>query len=518
MALATITSITPTYGNPAGVAFTIAGTGFSHCTVIYFRKADGGLYTAQSVVFDSDTAAHGTSPNMPSIVGQYVDVGVYDSTAAQTVYLLHAWFVSSTPAPYAGPAGQWDQTLWDGSGWQPAQFAPGAGWRYDWQVFYQSGTTVVWDMTASTVEVRWSTDSHKTGDGTYRGDLQPGTLALQIHDANHRAETLDKTGTIWLHYGPSNYTWGFYVDTVTRQLVSPTDPTAADVVITGSPWPIRLTSDCTYNFARGAERVDARLAAIAAYLSRNTNQRLPTYNQNIAADSHTVAAIPTPTTVPANAYPAALSLIRDAATNGVAWVSAGLNASGAGEFTLNYARWDTGTTRLLAPTDVVAGIPFDQTMDDLITQVTWNAVNPAGVANTTSLSDAAWANYGMARLTLRLYGDVSSSSAPEWSSATNTAIALMNARRDPTRSSLSAVTATSGARTHPAGGAGPAWNPAAHVWSPVDVLQWNPPVAYPGQNWQPFYWVTKTDHRLRAAAWDSAHTVEVWAQAVALPP
>jgi hypothetical protein len=444
-----------------------------------------------------------------------VDVGIND-THGGTAWLVGGYYFGTRPPPPNPPGtlpGLWDQTKWDLSSWQGQVFPPGAGWRYDWQVWFQSSGAVQWDMTASVVEARWSTDSHTPGDGTFRGDLQPGSLQIQLHDPAHRAETLDKLGTVWLHYSPANFTWGFYLETVTRQLVAPSDAAAADVVLTASTWPLRLTTDCLKNFARPAERVDTRLTALAAQLNGNADLHLPQYTAQVASQSQICTPVATLGWADLVTYPSALSLVRAAAADGVAWIDAQQTPAGLGRFVLRYERWETVTGRALTDSDIVAGIPFDQTSADVITHAVWNGTNAAGAATTFEhASQAAW-NYGDGKITMRLWGDLSFNTA-EYNAASQTTTNLFTVRTQPNAERLSAVTATSGPRMHPAGTAGPAWNPAAHVWSPIEYLSWSSS-QFPG--WQGAYWVTKTDHRLRAAAWDSAHTLELYSAATPLP-
>jgi hypothetical protein len=436
------------------------------------------------------------------------DVGVFDNAASAYTWRLGAFTVD---APTFTP-GVWDGPAWDGAGWQAAQFAPGAGWGFDWQVWYQYQGAVGWDMTASVVEARWTTDAHTTGDGSFRGDLQPGSLQLQVHDAGHRAETLSKLGTIWLRYLPANMVWGFYLDTVTRQLVAPSDPTAADVVIQGSAWPLRLTTDCLHSFTRPAERADTRLTALAAWLSNNTDLASPVYTAAVAADSHVapaVVAVPTWGT-----YPSALSVLRQAAADGVGWVSASVDGAGLGRFQINYARWETAPPRDLVASDVVAGIPYDSSMDSVISAVEWTGMKGDGTTIVNAASGSKVYNYGFVKASMRVLADLGVGTADQ-SAVNYTGLNLINTHSDPTPAQLSTVSCTSGARSTPAGGTGPPWNPAAHVWGPDEVLHWVPPA---GQTWgYTSYRVAKTAHRLRAAAWDSTHTVEPYTPASPLP-
>ena len=73
----------------------------------------------------------------------------------------------------------WDTGKWDTAEWgQPPQGE--GGWGKDWRWWWQRGDAVAQfvDLTAMVVEARWTTDSHSMGDGTFRGDLQPGQLTL----------------------------------------------------------------------------------------------------------------------------------------------------------------------------------------------------------------------------------------------------------------------------------------------------------------------------------------------------
>jgi hypothetical protein len=508
----TVTAVSPGSGPQAGgTVITVTGTGFAGCDPRLFLHwpGDQNVYPCQGLT-QTDTQMTATTPNMVGHPSGAYDCGVYELGGGY--HFLSLSFVVGT-GPTGTPNGQWDQPAWDQSMWNAVQFPTGAGWGYDWQVWFQYGGALVWDMTASVVEARWSSDSYTTGDGTFRGDIQPGTLALQVHDPAHKAETLSKLGTIWLRYAPAKLTWGFYLDTVTRQLVAPGDPTAADVVIQGSLWPVRLNTDCLHSFTRPAERCDTRLGAIAAFLNQNTDLQLPRYQANIAADSHVAPAV-VATSWGATVSPAALSLIRTAAADGVAWVSSTVDGAGIGQFTLNYARWETAPRRDLAASDVVAGIPYDSSMDTIITAVEWDGTGPDGTQITNTTGTGNMFTYGFVKVQMRVLANLAPGQADQ-AAVTATGNNLVQVHSDPTVSKLSTVTCTSGARTKAGGGAGPPWNPAAHVWNPSEVLHWVPPA---GQAWGfTTYRVVKTAHRLRAAAWDSAHTVEGYTPASPLP-
>ena len=515
--VAKVTAVSPAVG-PAGTAITVTGTGFNGCTAQVAFRVGGSTYTHSAVIVNDSTM---TSQANGPWDGVAADVGVYDNAAAAWQFLAGAYYFGPTPPtlpplPPGTLPGVWDETVWDQSSWQTRTFAPGAGWGYDWRVWFQYDTQVLWDMTEATVEVRWSTDGHAAGDGTFRGDIQPGSIQIQLHDPDHLAEAVHPLGTIWLHYGPTNVTWGFYLETVTRQLVAPGDPTAADVVMTGSPWPLRLSSDCLFQFPRPAERADTRLTAIAAFLSQNARLGLPRYSANIAAQSHQV----TPTAAVSwntSAYPSALALVRAAAANGVAWLTGAVDGAGLGYFVLNYARWEANAARNLVPSDLVAGIPFDSSNEELITAAVFQATAPGGTETdwpiTVTTSSAVW-HYGLVSVTMRVWADITGA---DQTPINTTGANLLAAHGNPVTAHLSSITATSGLRSRPDGTAGPAWNPAAHVWAPTDRVTWVPPADDP-TNWATQYWVTKTDHRLRAAAWDSAHTVELYTPAAALQP
>jgi IPT/TIG domain len=507
---ATITAVAPAGGPTAGgTSVTVTGTRLTQCqNQFWLRQGTWQLAVAATA---TATTLVGTTPDLSGHDGS-ADVGVYDAAAQTWVWSPAAFYIGI--AASGTPPGVWDQTLWDGSIWQARRFAPGAGWAYDWRVWYQYQGKVLWDLTDLVVEARWSTDSHSPGDGTFRGDLQPGALQLQVHDAAHVAETLSKLGTIWLHYGPGNFTWGFYLETVTRQLVAPNDATAADVVIQATPWPLRLTTDCS-TFVRPAERVDTRLNALASYLNQNAALNLPAYDANVAGQSHVVPAVAVvswSTTI----TPSVLSILRAAAADGVAWVDATVAASGLGRFRLNYARWEAGTKRNLQASDIVAGVPYDSSMDDVITHIEWDATGPDGSTTTNVGTSSSLNTFGDSKVTMRVLADMKTPGSADANPVVLTSANLMKGNSDPTVARLSTVTAYSGQRTTAATGAdGPPWNPAAHVWGPVDILHWLPP---PGQTWGiSDYWVTKTAHRLRAAAWESAHTVEPYTAASPLP-
>ena len=128
------------------------------------------------------------------------------------------------------------------------------------------------------------------GDGSFRGDLQPGTLTLRLWDPHHALDNLDKFGAIWAWYRPTNQVWAWFYDNFTRGLFAPGDPAAADCVYSGVTWPSRLTS-LRNETGFPTQSVSARLAAIVAGLGGGSGQLyLPRVSGNTAGQSQQMLA------------------------------------------------------------------------------------------------------------------------------------------------------------------------------------------------------------------------------------
>ena len=159
--------------------------------------------------------------------------------------------------------GHWDVNEWN------AGPPPEPGWGDDWAWWYQVGTAGIIPLNELVVEARWTTDSHTLGDGTFRGDLQPGTLTARLWDPQHQLDNLDKLGAVWAAYKPTAQVWCWFYDQFARGLYAPGDPAAADCVFTGTQWPVRLTSS-QGSLAPAVQTAAARLAAIVANLNAVT--------------------------------------------------------------------------------------------------------------------------------------------------------------------------------------------------------------------------------------------------------
>ena len=335
--------------------------------------------------------------------------------------------------------GRWDQSEWAGSP------PPEETWGTDWAWWYQVGTAApAINLNPLLVEARWTTDSHTVGDGTYRGDLQPGTLTARFWDPTHLLDGLDKMGAVWGMYKPTGAAWCWFYDSFTRGLFAPGDPAAADCVFTGTMWPPRLTSvgDET-NF--GAQTIAARFAAIVAGLNgaRGSSLTLPAVTGAIAAQNQTISASPTDSSTGITLFPGYLAAIRDAATDGIAWMAATAAPPAAGALVLNYARWETANIRTLDRSQVVAGPAVTASIGWLISLLVWAAVNgTTAAASTMHLFSSNVNTVGIqGPAPLRLWGDVSTTSAPEYAATNATGVALVNGHSAATEPILSSPSA-----------------------------------------------------------------------------
>ena len=394
--------------------------------------------------------------------------------------------------------------------WGGKRDRPGAGWGAAWRVWYQVGPTVSFDLTEQCVEIRWTTDGHTLGDGTFRGDLQPGKAAIRFWDPERVLDGLDKQGAMWASYTPTGATWWWFYDSVQRALTAPGDPTFADVVFNGITWPARLTNPMgSLPVAMPVQSVTARLQAVVAGLTAATMD-LPQISANVATQNQTV---PAPVVGSAGLYPPDFDLVRTAAADGYAWLSAGRDATGAGILTLNYARWDTATARPnLDKSQIVAGPTVTESVDWAITTAGFAATTGAGVA-----SSLIWAypqgtsRYGWQGPTsMRLVGDLTSGSAPEYAPASTTLRNITSNRGNPAIAYIDTVSLQSGERWTPDGRPSTAlWDPTVHAYNPTDTTV-EPNSGYTVR-------VTQSAHTLNAKAWQTSHTLEQYVPAVALP-
>lgn len=414
----------------------------------------------------------------------------------------------------------WDQARWDEAEWAGQPPAPG-GWGDDWQWWYQPQTTgppyySVLPLNEKLVEARWTTDAHTMADGTFRGDIQPGTLTAQFWDPTHSLDNLDKYGAVWAWYKPTNQVWAWFYDSFTRGVVAPGDPAGADCVFSGTTWPARLTAnrnETTYP----AQSVAARLAALVASMGQ-TGIRLPKVSANVAAQSQTVAATAAVQTSTQGdvVYPGYLALVRDAAANGVAWLSyTTAGDTGPGAMVVNYARWEAATIRNLDRSQVVAGPPSTASIEFLINWVQWAGTGPTGTASKMDqVSAGNLGSNGSDQIgPMRLYGNVTPTSGAEYSAAFATGIAINSAHSDPTEQTLSTIDLQSGNRWTATGQASAAqWDPYAHTFAPTDVAR----LDIGGGNIKQFR-VQKSDHRLTSQVWETTHYLEKYVVPTALP-
>jgi hypothetical protein len=411
----------------------------------------------------------------------------------------------------------WDAAKWDTGEWQGAPPAP-EGWGTDWRVWYQVGTGGIIELNGLIVEAVWSTDSHTLGDGTFRGDIQPGTATVRLWDPGHLLDQLDKHGCVFAYYAPTGAAWCWFYDSLTRGLYAPGDPTDADTVFTGVTWPTRLLNPQYANLF-AAQTVAARLTSTVAWMNGTTTGGggatwgLPTVSAAIAAQGQSVAAQVHDSN---NAGPGVLPTVRDAAAPGVAWLAPVGAATGPGSLTLHYARWETTNARTLDRSQVIAGPPVTASAGWVTTAMAWDAVNGANGATTTMpmydlTGSKTWGVQGPGAL--RMWGDVSSQSAGEGLGCAATAQQLFADRSDPSERILSSVNVTSGRRTSATGGpAAAAWDPYAHHFAPTDVL-----ALVDNAGTTKHYRVTKSDHRLTATSWQTTHTLEKYTAPTALP-
>lgn len=410
----------------------------------------------------------------------------------------------------------WDSGKWDQAEWAGAP-PPEPGWGADWRWWYQLGTTVWADLNELVVEARWTTDGHTLGDGTFRGDLQPGTLTLRLWDPTHILDAIPRMGAVWAQYTPTNAVWCWFYDSFARGLFSAGDPAAADCVLTGTLWPIRLSTPSQFT-SYPAQSVSARLSAIAATMSSHGGANelcLPAISASVAAQSQGMVANPV-ASMPAQTvgvyYSPYLQSIRDAAAPGVAWM-APVSAGGAGSLVLTYARWETAVQRTLDNSQIVAGPPTTSAADWLISAVSWTAIR--GSDGNTTYQALNWAPqaYGVSGPAgLRLWGDLLNPSGPEYAAVAATSQRLLQDHGDPAERWLSTISLQSGPRWSATGQpAAGQWDPYAHVFAPTDVAV----IRHDGADHR--YRVTKSDHRLTSAVWQTTHYLEKFTAPTALP-
>ena len=408
----------------------------------------------------------------------------------------------------------WDGGHWDVNQWNAGP-PPEPGWGDDWAWWFQPGAAgVAFSLNHMVVEARWTTDSHSLGDGTFRGDIQPGTLTLRLWDPAHQLDNLDKYGAIWAWYKPTNQVWCWFYDSFARGLVAPGDPAGADCVYSGVTWPTRLTSLRNETGFPG-QSIAARLAAIVTGMSA-AGLYLPRVTGAAAAQSQLMSASAADTSTGVLLFPGYLAAVRDAATDGIAWLGyTTAGPTGPGAMVVNYARWETATVRTLDRSQIVAGPPVTASISWIITLLVWAAINGANAAASTfHLFGSAIDTVGVQGPgSLRLWGDVSAANAPEYPGANGTGVRLVADHSDATEQTLSSVGLQSGTRWTAGGQASTAdWDPYAHTFKPTDVAAIND-----GAGHVKNYRVTKSDHRLTSLVWETTHYLEKYTAATPLP-
>ena len=399
--------------------------------------------------------------------------------------------------------------------WGQRTYPPGAGWSDDWQWWYQYADSAQanWDITALVVEARWTTDQYTLGDGTFRGDLQPGRLELRVWDTKGLFRGLSKRGQIWACYTPTGAAWAWHIDEITQLLAPPGAPGYFDLVITGNTWPSQLSTISYGTFPRAAESANARLAWAIGAIAGDRNLVLAPTTAALAADPHVV-----PATAQSNGLnPSWLQIMRDAASNGVLWWEwvPGVPGTYPGSVVIHYDLWDTVRARPLDPAQVVAGSPWEQGNTNAITQAQWAGTRSDGTTkDTLSTLGSFWGALGLFAIgPMRIWGDISAAGAQRAAvDATNTAI--FNAYGQPDPAYVDSIQMVSGDRSAVQGGATTTpWDPAAMVYRPTDRLDWARVAGQPTEA----YSVVSTSYVLNARSWSADHTLARYVAPTHLP-
>lgn len=420
--------------------------------------------------------------------------------------------------------GRWDQSQWDGAQWKGGRPPPippphAAGWGDEWRWWYQNAriTAPQWDLTEKVVEAQWTTEGHTMGDGTLRGDLQPGHLTLKLNDRDGLMVTLDMVGTIWGQYRPTGDTWCYFIDSITSGLSPPGSPERWNVVVTGNTWPQRLTTGQYIAAPWPQQSVSARLTAIANQMNIDTGLYLPPVAADISGDAHLIPPLaPAPEASPSQSYwPGYLQQVRDAAPLGLAWIEAFAEADAdaypytPGRLWLTYRLWDAAPARNLVDEQYNAGTAWTFGSENVRTRLTWNATSYLSVTTSLDIVSGGYGSWGVERMQPRIWGDVGAGMAQEapCRAITQTIFDALGAPRP----HVNQILATSGDRMHPDGSHAAAWDPTAHVWAPHEVMVWD------REGTTERYRVTQTAHRLTVWRWESMHTLEVYIPAAAMP-
>jgi hypothetical protein len=416
------------------------------------------------------------------------------------------------------PAGKWDSGRWGQSSWYQPVPPSTAGWGADWRWWLQTGSAVT-ELAGLVVEARWTTDAHTAGDGTFRGDLQPGKLTLRLWDPGHALDDIDLMAVVFAHYRPAGLSFVWFVDSLTRGLYAPGDPADADTVISGLGWPARLTVGTTTAMQLGQQSAATRLTTVADTLNTNHAQMiLPPVAADIAGQSQLVA--PTAADATTGLYPSYLQACRDAATFGVCWLQAtgGAADGSTGALTLVYRRWETVNIRPLDASQVVAGPPVSRAMGWVLTQTQTQPLDyhTAGGGSLPVVYGASSSTdiYGIVSIGPMRVWDLVNGSGPAYLPIISTMSQLLADHSQSDSKYLSTVSLQSGARWTKAGRPSTnAWDPTAHVFAPDDVADYVDPATAAHQR----YRVVQSDHTLNAKVWQTTHTLEAYTAATALP-
>jgi hypothetical protein len=412
--------------------------------------------------------------------------------------------------------GTWDRPTdtWD---------APGLVWQAPppWAWWVQSRAAIVTDITAKVIEARWTSDSYTMGDGTWRGDLQPGRLQLRMFDPGDTV--LSELNTIWANYRPwgdpnypTGHTFAWFVEQVSRRLVAPGDPTGDQIVVTANRWPARLVQPGYGTDSQPAQTVTARLTALATRLGTDANLAMPPTTGVIATDTHQCKA--TLAAADRSQAPSILQLIRDAAANGIVTLDAVVDAVGvAGRLELRYQPWGTQTKRAVPQGQVIAGPVSARGSDTLVTAASFTGTDLAANQTLLTRNDPNWVINGQGwrqRGPMRCWANLNPTTGTDTAAARATLDAIWTANHSPDTYGLSSITAQSGRRTGPHGGPPAAvWDPQWMVVHPTHSLTWTGP---PGPS-SDTYRVVSSSHVLTAHDWQVVHTLQRDSPATQLP-